>query len=460
MVAKKKLSLPLLLLLFLTGCFQPVEDLYHLPMLSLEYEQLTSEITALRSALESTNTGVEYANILSGDNTSTIQLQNLGNTGEVDTAITFFRVPGAEEPMKIFILTLDEEGNYIPHCLIEGQGTSILSVDYADLTGTGKKEILVNWQNNHLGIYSLDDTPSYDRKPHVSILTQLPKATELLSTSHNNYVLTDLDNNKVLDLAVVRLDTAGANSYVQLYHWSDSALVTHSIAQMSNSITSLSAIRSNYVTGNVPALYVSSNLVDNTRTTDIFILKDQRLTNLTLDSETGISTDTLRDYRDITPTDINNDGILEIPDPVALPCYSEDDALSAFWLIDWTQYNARGASSHVITTYHNIVDSWYLIIPPHWQDQITITRDDSIVGQRTVIFSRWNGSATAPTPFLAIYKLTGANRYTRAQLSNRFELGGDTTTIYAASFFEDSWDCGLDEQDLIQSFHQIISSWS
>lgn len=459
-----KLILPFFLFLAMTGCFfQPVEELYHLPTQSVEYNQLFSEISSLRSALELQNPGVEYANILSGDNTATIQLQNLTDEGEVDTAITFLRVPSADEPIKIFLLSLDSQGNYVPHCLIQGQGSSILSVEFAEVNGMGKKEILVNWQNNHLGIYSLDFNTPPNIDPSLPLLEQIPQATELLSTTHSSYALTDMNKNGIADLSVVRLDTAGFNSYVELYHWDQGALVTHSIAPLSDSITTLSNLRVNYIAGMEPALYVSSNLVDNARTTDILILKDNRLSNLTLDVTTGISTETLRDYRDIGPTDINQDGILEIPDPIALPNYVEDESntpSTSFWIIDWTQFNNRGNFNVVGTTYHNLSDGWYLEIPSHWRNQITISRDDSISGQRTVLFSRWNEAGSPPTPFLAIYKLTGPNRYTRAELSSRFELGGDTTTIYAATFFEDSWDCGFTEQDVIQSFHPIISAWS
>lgn len=462
----KKISVVFYMIMFsfmLSACFfQPVENLYHLPQQSQEYEQLIGTISAVRSTLEQGNPGVEYANILAGDNTATIQLQNLGDTGDVDTAITFFRVPGAENPMKIFIFSLDEEGDFVVNCVIEGQGTSILSVEFADINGIGKKEIVVNWQNNILGVYSLDYTPSHYEGSIKNAVTQLPEATQLLTTTHSTYVLSDMNRNGTTDLSVVRLDVGGVNSFVELFHWEEGALVTHSIANLSASITSLSTVRGNFITGNVPALYVSSNLVDGSRTTDVLALSNERLTNLTMDSESGISLSTVRNYHDIGPTDINTDGVLEIPNPVQLPTYTEDDSVptTSFWLLDWTQYNSRGEASPVFTTYHNLADSWYFIIPNHWKDQISVSRDDSILGQRTVIFSRWNEAGSAPTPFLAIYQLTGPNRYTRAELPDRFELGGDSVTLYAASLMSDSWDCGLEQQDIIQSFYQIISTWA
>ena len=46
----------------------------------------------------------------------------------------------------------------------------------------------------------------------------------------------------------------------------------------------------------------------------------------------------------------------------------------------------------VCTTYHNVADGWYLIVPEEWKDQITLRRRDSI-GQRSVIFYHleWEG---------------------------------------------------------------------
>ena len=38
----------------------------------------------------------------------------------------------------------------------------------------------------------------------------------------------------------------------------------------------------------------------------------------------------------------------------------------------WAQYDERGNRSHVLTTYHNVSDGWYLTIPESWRDQMSI----------------------------------------------------------------------------------------
>ena len=53
--------------------------------------------------------------------------------------------------------------------------------------------------------------------------------------------------------------------------------------------------------------------------TDIFAWKDGALQNITLDPATGESDSTIRWYTAVSARDINRDGILELPDPYALP---------------------------------------------------------------------------------------------------------------------------------------------
>lgn len=230
------------------------------------------------------------------------------------------------------------------------------------------------------------------------------------------------------------------------------------VTELSAGITSLDRVRINYLNDAIPALYYSSTLADGARTVDIVAFRDHGLVNLTLDPMTGISREIIRGYGELNPSDVNSDSVLELPFPHPLPSYGGSS--SDFWLIDWSQYRISGERTPVFTTYHNVSDSWYLIIPPGWADQLTISRDDRTSGERAVIFSRWNGADTEPTPFLAIYKLTGVNRTTRATRGSRFILTEDASTIYAASFFESDWDCGLNEASLRDNFRLILKSWA
>ena len=220
-------------------------------------------------------------------------------------------------------------------------------------------------------------------------------------------------------------------------------------------------VETNFVQNNggevpVRALYISSELADGRHTVDVVAYLDGKLTNLSLD-ESGVSRDVLDRYVDLDPLDVNSDGVLELPSPIALPNTASTSA-SDFWLIDWSQYNSKGEKVPVCTTYHNIADGWYLVIPDAWKNQITLSRNDTAAGQRAVLFSHLNEDGQTSRPFLIIYKFT--SQFGRAETSNRFILREEEDAVYAATFYDSGWDCGMDSAELQSAFHLIQSSWT
>lgn len=442
----------------LTGClFRSTEDLYALPERFPGYEDLTGKRSEIQAGLEMEyGTTVETAVIYSGDNTSVIQFQDMDGDGSQETAVISFRIPGAERSLRVYFLTTQgDTERYEISAVVEGDGTGINAIDYVELSGSGKKEVVVSWRTiegvNQLGVYSLDELESNET---------VPVASQLLMTGYSGYSLLDIDRDTRTELAVIRLDPAGVDSTVEVYGWQNGMLDRLGTARLSVGITALASngVRINYLTGVIPALYITSTLTDGGQATDIVAMRDGSLVNLTMNQETGVSVETIRGYGDIRPMDVNSDTILEMPRPHLLPTYGENLS-SDFWLIDWSQYDVGGRAAPVFTTYHNMSDQWYLIIPEEWVDQITISRSDSS-GIRAVIFSLWNGQKKAPTPFLAIYKLTGINSSSQAAKEGRFILAEDGDAIYAAEFFESGWNCGLDEAGVRDSFRLILSNWA
>lgn len=482
---KKWLRLMMLtgLMLLLSGClFRSPSDLYAQPERSAGYEKLNAAIADIKSGLEMEfGTSVENAVIVSGDNTATIQLQDLDGDGVRESAVTFLRVSGVENAIKIYIFRPNGD-KYDVVAVVEGDAAALYSVDYADLTGSGKKEIIVNWQVSagvyKLGAYTMDEltrpTSGVQEDVQFPVMQSMTAekraellATELLLTSwsgaadgSSGYTLTDIDRDTLAEVTVVRIDSAGVGSHVETYDWVDGAMVSRGAVSLSSGIKSLVRLRPNYVGGELypTALYVSSTLLDNQRVVDVLAYREDTLVNLSMDEETGVSREVIVGYTDVNMADINGDMILEVPMPSPLPSYSET-APSNFYLINWDQYQEDGASEHIMTTYHNVVDNWYLEIPDNWKNKITIYRNDMIIGQREVIFARWNGTEEAPVPFLSIYRLTGTNRAAASTRAGRFVLREEGSVIYSAKLYDTNFKSGLDENGLLERFHTIQSNW-
>lgn len=478
---RKKWVMPAMTLVMaalLSGClFRSPDDLYRQPEKSQGYEQLNAAIRAARTGLEAEfAVRVEDVTIMAGDNTANIQLQDLDGDGLRESAVTFFRVPGIEKPIKIYIFSrIGEE--YVPTGVVEGEGSAIYAIDYAQIDGEGRKELAVNWQIStgayQLGVYTLDDIdlPGADleEKDALAAVRAMTRAgltgTERLLTrcsvasdGSSGCRLLDIDKDARIEVLVTRMDAGGPSSQVEIYGWLDGAVTSLGTTDLSAGISAINRIRTGYLAGgyNQPALYVTSTLAEGGRVIDVVACLSGALTNVSMGSE-GVSRELIQGYTDINPTDINRDSVPELPAPFQLPSYGESPS-SNFWLIDWVQYDERGRRNHVLTTYHNVSDGWYLTIPESWRDQITISRNDQVIGRREVVFSRWLGEDREPEPFLSVYRVS-SSRGSNLEEDGWLILREEENIIYAARFRQGGWDSGLDEMDLLERFDTIRRSW-
>ena len=462
-----KLILAAGLLLLLTGCFsQSVDELYAPPKAPDDYLKLDEKIN------EMLNAGGEYAAPLTDELTQKVQLQDLDGDG-VQEAIAFFRVSSDERQLKICIYHQQDE-NYELAAMIESAGTAINVVDYQDLDGVPGKEIIVGWQQSDK-LYSL-----------AAYSIHNDQVLEMMRTEYTDFQVCDLDTDGVNEIVVIHSGTTDSGSRVDLYDYRNSLMELDSSAPLSRNTTGLSdnGVRTGLLKGGETAVFVdslysasgsypaegdqstysSTTYSSDGHITDIFAWKNGKIQNITLNPDTGESDGTIRWYTAVSAKDINNDGILELPDPYALTDPSSLSIAVNFWAIRWLQYDIDGNANLVFTTYYNDRDKWYFILPESWDGKITVSRNDVAGGERAVIFSYWEGTDGAePLPFLVIYTLSGDNRFMRANMAGRFRLLPDDTdsdTIYAARLLQCDWDCGLDEEGVKQNFALITSEWS
>ena len=440
-------------LLCTTGCsaFLAEDDLYQLPEMPQDYQDLTSRTQAV------IDQGAEYSAPLTGENIQNIQLQDLDGDGESESALAFFRMAGEEKPLKIYIYRQHED-SYELQSVIEGAGTNIHSVSYVNLDDDPDKEIVVSWQISEK-VYLL---AAYSVAPD--------QVVELFSTDYTSYQIMDMDQNGDQEIVVLKAATEGGGD-MELYNFNGGMMQMQSSAPLSAGITDVAEgeLRRGYLKGLVPALFLTCAYgeMGNSSITDIFAwdTATQTLSNVTLDKEQGFSASTWGYYSVVGPTDIDKDSIMEIPISTAIQEYRQTSSASNFWINRWYKYDIKGTAWPVFTTYYNNQDGWYLILPDHWLGNITLSRNDAAGGgERAVVFSYWEGdNSVEPIPFLTIYRLSGSNRETRAKLPGRFLLGDsgedEPSILYAAKFEENSWDCGLDEESLKESFQVIRADW-
>ena len=191
--------------------------------------------------------------------------------------------------------------------------------------------------------------------------------------------------------------------------------------------------------------------------TDILTYREPDLTNIVLSSSTGVSTQISR-FLNLQPTDVNGDGITEVPRPAELLSTAGEDT---YWKIYWFSYAADGTPTQQAITYHNQSDSWYLLIPEAWDTHFTVRQDSSSATERATTFYSVNNGGVGEALF-TVYTLTGSDREARAAKAGRSILRLQPDTIYAVDFTEaySQWRFAVDQEDLAGQFRPILAQWN
>ena len=412
----------------LSGCYSGnIDQYFSLPMASEEYEQLQTLID------EELSSGSEYAAPTHGSYRQSVQLSDVNGDG-IDEALAFFRDSGKNPKINIYSA---DSGEYRLALSITGEGTSIGRIDYADLTGNGQMELLVSWQISSgvslLSVYSLDGW----------------SGSVLLSTDSTEFVTGDINRDGCDELMILR--AANSTTYlIDQYTLTPGQEPQATSAALSAGIAALQRLRMVTLAGDAPALLAESTLTTGDLVSDLFVCRDGSLINLTMNRTTQVS-ETRRTYSLVYAQDIDGDGCTEIPHPQQL--YSRGDEV--FWSVAWFRYDASGRANTVMTTYHCVTDSWYLVLPSGWDVGLTVRRDDTVSGEHAVILSRLRSDGSLED-YVAVYAITGENRYERAKLDRRFFLQEEGSTVYAAEIL----DGNTTENTIRERFHVIYTDWS
>ena len=418
------------------------EELYALPELPERYTALNKQLSAIQES------GAEYAAPVSGSNIQPVQMMDLDGDGR-EEALAFFRQSDGEKPLKIHIFTADDDNSYRQAAVIEGSGLAIYSVDYSDIDGDGRMEIIVGWRVSMdlqaLAVYSLEPDG----------------ARELMRTNYVKYAVADLNKDGKRELTVLRANQDG-EGVADCYVSKNGALTLRSSVLVSMTMAELSQqgrVKSGVLQDGTPALFVTGVEESAWMVTDILTVKNGELVNILLSDVTGVSSE-IAPFSSLYPEDINGDGITEVPHPEPIPAWGnvgEDPCRR----IDWYTYTSDGTKAAVVSTYHSVEDGWYLRLPDVWKDQILITRTAG-TEEVTVTFSYRGDSGEPPQDVLRITKLTGSGREARATRGGRVILRRLPEIIYTAELLDanGSWEYGLTEDEVREAFSLITTEWS
>ena len=380
--------LPILLLLaLLTGCaFSGAEELYSLPRRSDVFLEL-------EAAIDGVMQGAGYAAPLSGTNKRSIQNADLDGDG-TEEVLVFARDTGAARPLRIYVFRQKEE-DYVLSSTLELDGSAFDSVQFVQIDGKPGLEMVVSTRISgqvlhYLGVYS--------------ILGE--RGEELLCTGCSSYTVTDLNGDGLSDLIVFSDTASSPNGLAEYYRWHEDTLGRSGEAGLSVSAENIKRIINGNVADGVPATFVASTYDADNIITDVFEApQDSVFQNIVYQTEdTELSTSTVRSYY-VYSTDIDNDGVIELPYIEPLQAIPNDSASRDQSCIIWYNLLPDGTHAEKLVTYHNYSEGWYLQVPSSLSSVLSVTkREDSTLGACTCFLI---SDYAARHELLRIYRLEG-----------------------------------------------------
>lgn len=431
-----RLAAAAVLCLLLAGCAANIatDQLYALPRLPAEYGSLERQLNTLLEG------GAEHVAPSSGSNLQSVQMVDLDGDG-VEEAVAFFRKSTDEKPMKIYFFKSNGE-DYEQLALIEGTASSLYSIAYTDLNGDGQREILVGFKSGTevqvLGVYTLRGG----------------EPLNLLTTAYARYAVSDLDGDGRQELTVLYSGEEN-RCMADCYVWEDHGLSRLSSLELSFSASELSRVVSGALADGGTALYVTGVADNSVAAYDILTVKNGVLQNILQNTASSALDGGFR-FLSLYPSDVDGDGIVEVPEPVAFPNLDEDS--ETYYRILWRAYDSSGKGTIVRRTFHNATDGWSLVLPESWDDVVSVLRTVT-EGESAVLFFRCDNDACEP--ILELCALTGSAREEHALRGDRILLARQVETVYTAELIPlDDWAGSIGEETVKESFSLIVSEWT
>ena len=432
----KKMLVILLSALLLTqsGCaMTTVDQMFQLPKRSEEYNNL-------QSAIDDAMTGLSYCAPTSGEHQQTVHMADVDGDGKNEYLL--YAKGTQEKPLKILVFQ-EINGEFFNIDTIDANGTAFDMVEYVEMDDRPGVEMLVGHKISDQMLHTV-----------TAYTFENGSFVQLATANYTKFLTTDLDSDHLSELFILRPGTSESdNGVAELYSMRNGAMERCNEVTMSQPVDRLKRIISGKLDGGKTAVYVASTVGDTALITDIYTLQDEKLTNVSLSSESGTSIHTMRNFY-VFADDIDSDGVVELPSLISMVPLPNTPNGDTHHLIRWYAMTPTGAGVDKLYTYHNFVGGWYLRLDSAWAQRVTVQQQ----GNKTECYV-WDEEFRKNDKILTIYAFTGQNREEQGLAEGRIILQKTDTVVYAALLSDKAAEYGIAPEDAVFCFRLIQKSW-
>lgn len=245
-----------------------------------------------------------------------------------------------------------------------GAGTGIDRILFSELGGSGRQSVIIGYTllsgERSVQVYSYED----------GLLTSD------YSDTYSTMFTADLERDGKEELILIRpgnqMRKASVSS-VSIAPESGKAAETGSVA-LDESASEFVSVAAGYVGKETPAVFIDG-LSGGQLTTEIIYSVDGQLRNPLYLGESGLIEKTRRPAG-YTCTDIDLDGVIEIPTLSLFPGYFEDSSGTKLYSTDWNIFDNYSITKKY-SSFYNLSEGYCFILPSRWDGVVTAKRDSA-----------------------------------------------------------------------------------
>ncbi len=357
---KRLVVLIMALSMLLSGCMgSEMESLMRPPTLNHEQQAIKEALTL------KTGEDIVLKFPSSGKNRSAFieySVSTLSNSGQASGRLVFYKPSTEGANIRLNYLLPNGLNGWISVADEEGRPGEINSVEFADLDGDSRNEIVTTWtlsttQQREVAVYRLEEDQT------ISLIYQ---------KDYTEMCLVDLNGDVLEELLLLSFDTVNKEAtarLIQFQQGKEAKVIGQ--AAMDGAITSYASVKEGMLRQGKKAVYIDAYKDATSLSTEILCWENGFLRNITYyPNEPSVT----QRQTTLVSTDIDGDGVLEIPKSYELPGYSEAPYTEKLWLTYWYRYDEISAKP-VLGCVMNIVDGYYFVFPDSWVGGITAQSD-------------------------------------------------------------------------------------
>ena len=295
-----------------------------------------------------------------GDYRSAIIRQDINKDGTLE-AFAFYSTQDAESTVMHINAVVNEKTEWRSVATQEITAGGVDRVMFCDLDGDGTEEILVGWEiygssELQLAVYSMGTD----------------SLTVRMLEKYTHFITCDLDEDDRNEVFVLRAFPTETTNTASLYSLSSTGITEVASCEIDSTVKTVNMPKYSHLSTGKPAIYIDE-IKGVGAVTEVLFTEKGNLLNPLIDETSKETVKTLRSAT-LEASDINSDGILEIPVSRDVPSVVKSDAGEKLYLTEWCSFNGETLTSQ-LTAMINQSDRYYYCIPEKWSGKIAVLRD-------------------------------------------------------------------------------------